>query len=156
MKPYLALPLIAFSFCFGDTHELRQASENPKPLGGIMLASEICKSSQVICTCSKIKDGHLEDVRGWFKKLQDRKDETLESFRNEGVWLESAFLQEQDGQYYLIYYMRAEDIDRAMAVFQASSLEIDWFHKQCWEQFTEQHEVLSPMFHLENPDIGGL
>ncbi|MES2344882.1 MAG: DUF6176 family protein [Chlamydiota bacterium] len=114
-----------------------------------MLDNDMHQPSQVICTSSKIKEGCFEDVRGWLKQLQDRKEETLESFKNEGVLLESAFLQEHHGQYYLIYYMKAEDVDQAMAVFRASSLEIDGFHRQCWEQFTEQHQVLSPVFHLE-------
>jgi hypothetical protein len=117
-----------------------------------MLANEMHKPYQVICTSSKIKEGCLEDVCGWLKELQARKDETLESFKNEDVWLESAFLQERNGQYYLIYYMRAENVDRAISVFRESSLAIDHFHKQCWERFTEQHEVLAPIFHLENLD----
>ncbi len=117
---------------------------------GLEAANSKQLPSQVICTCSKIKDGHLEDVRHWLRTLIDRKEETLASFRNEGVSLESAFImQSQEGDF-LIYYMRAQDVTQAMAIFQASSLAIDHFHKQCWEQYTEQHQVLAEVFHLES------
>ncbi|WP_284452843.1 DUF6176 family protein [Parachlamydia acanthamoebae] len=40
-------------------------------------------------------------------------NETLESLENEGVFVESAFLDQQGNDLYLIYYMKAEDITRA-------------------------------------------
>lgn len=70
----------------------------------------------------------------------------MASFRNEGVLLESAFImQSQEGD-----YVRAQDVAQTIAIFQASSLAIDHFYKKCWEQYTEQHEVLTEVFHLEN------
>ena len=107
--------------------------------------------TQVICTSSKIKEGCVEDVKAWLQTLeQKRRDETLESFRSEGVWIESAFIKEENGSYFLIYFMRAHDVQEAINVFQKSELSIDAFHKECWESFTEDHEVLTPVFHLES------
>ncbi len=107
-------------------------------------------TTQVICTCSKIKEGCLDDVCNWLKTLIDRKEETLESFRKEGVWLESAFIRKSQDGYFLIYYMRADDVKTAMTIFHDSSLPIDHFHKECWSNYTEQHEILTQVFHLEN------
>jgi len=106
--------------------------------------------TQVICTHSKIKDGCLENVKSWLKSLEnERRDEIFESFRNEGILLESAFIREENGSFYLVYFMRAHNIAEALAVFRNSSLPGDAFHKECWKQFTEQHEVLTPVFHME-------
>ncbi len=41
---------------------------------------------RTICIKAKIKEGHIEDVRIWFKTLVDRLDETLETLQNEGVF----------------------------------------------------------------------
>lgn len=48
--------------------------------------------------------------------------------------------------------MRAHNIAKAMAVFRSSTLPGDDFHKQCWKRFTEQHKVLTPVFHMENQE----
>lgn len=117
-------------------------------LFGGEMASEY---TQVICTYSKIKEAHLEDVKHWLHSLEnERNHEVLESFRNEGVLLECAFIREEKGSFYLVYLMRAHDITKAMDVFRNSTLPGDTYHKQCWKQFTEQHEVLTPVFHAES------
>jgi len=106
--------------------------------------------TQVICTHSKIKEGCLENVKQWLRSLEnERRHEVLESFRNEGVLLECAFIREEEGCFFLVYFMRAQNIARAMDVFRNSTLPGDAYHKQCWNQFTEQHEVLNPVFHAE-------
>lgn len=107
--------------------------------------------TQVICTHSKIKEGSLENVKQWLHSLEnERRHEVLESFHNEGVLLECAFIREEKGVFYLVYFMRAQDVAKAMDVFRSSTLPGDAYHKQCWEQFTEQHEVLTPVFHAES------
>lgn len=111
------------------------------------------ENSKVICTYSKIKEGHLDDVRNWFQTLLDRKEETLESFRNEGVKIESAFIKKINGDYFLIYYMVANDVKEATDVFRKSTLPIDSFHKKCFEDFIEQSETLNSIFHLEIPSF---
>jgi len=118
------------------------------PLFGAEMTNEY---SKVMCTYSKIKDGCLENVKQWLKSLEnERRDEVLESFRNEGVLLESAFIREEKGNFYLIYFMRAHDIAKAMNVFRNSTLPGDDYHKKCWKEFTEKHEVLTPIFHEES------
>jgi len=36
-----------------------------------------------------------------------------------------------------------------MSSVQKSELSVDAFHKQCWEKFTEDHKILTPVFLLE-------
>jgi len=107
--------------------------------------------TQMLCTYSEIKEGRLADVKQWLKSLEnERRNEILENFQNEGVLLECAFVREEKGSFYLLYLMRAHDIDKAMEAFQNSTLPVDAFHKQCWQQFTEKHEILTPIFHVES------
>jgi hypothetical protein len=106
--------------------------------------------NSVICTFSKIKPGCLENVRNWLSTLKTRKEEVLESFRQEGVILESAFIREENNQHFLVYYMFAKDVEVAMSIFRESKLDIDHFHQKCWKEFTENHQILEPLFHQEN------
>jgi Family of unknown function (DUF6176) len=109
---------------------------------------------QVICTHSKIKEGCLQDVKAWLKSLKnERRDEVMESFRNEGVLLESAFIREEGGAFYLVYFMHAHDIAKALDVFRHSTLPGDDFHKQCWKRLTENHQVLTPVFYAESESL---
>ncbi len=110
------------------------------------------KPDEVICTYSTIKKGHVQDVREWLKTLQSRHSETLESLKNEGVSLEAAFIKKEKEHYYLVYFMRADDVSKAMEVCQNSELPIDQFHKKCFEDYIENTEVLETVLHLENPE----
>ena len=92
---------------------------------------------QTICIKTKIKPGHIEKVRLWFRTLLERRDETLETLRNEGVVVESAFIDKQGDDLYLIYYMKAENIDKAYEVFTKSTSPIDLYHKDCWKKHCE-------------------
>lgn len=138
MKHFI-LRLLLSCFCLHDSlFSEEMSSEHP----------------QVICTYSKIKDGCLENVKEWLKSLEnERKDEVLESFRNEGVLLECAFVRKENDAFYLVYMMRAHDVAMAMDIFRNSTLPGDAFHKQCWQQFTEQHEVLKPVLHVESETL---
>ena len=104
---------------------------------------------QTICIKTKIKPGHIEEVRFWFKNLLERRDETLETLRNESVVVESAFIDKQGDDLFLIYYMKAESIDKAYEVFTKSTSAIDVYHKACWKKHCEGRIVLEELLDLE-------
>lgn len=104
---------------------------------------------KTICIKTKLKHGSLHDVRNWFLNLKNRTEEVLESLRNEGVNVESAFLDKQGDDYYLIYYMRADDIASAYKVFNQSTLPIDNYYKDCWKNYCEGRIVLEELLDLE-------
>ena len=106
-------------------------------------------SMQSICVRVKLKEGMLEEVRQWFHTLMNRSAETLESLQNEGVIVESTFLDRQPSGDFLIYYLRAQDIEKAMDVFQNSSLTIDAYHKECWSKYCEKSTHLEQLFDLD-------
>ncbi len=111
------------------------------------------ENSELRCTCSKIKAGHLEDVQNWLSAIASRSEEALQTLEEEKILLESAFIKEIGGQHFLIYYWIAEDIEKAGQAFGASTLPIIDFHKKCWNSFIEQDEVLPPVLHLVNPAL---
>jgi hypothetical protein len=110
----------------------------------------LAQPSELMVTCSKIKEGHLQDVRDWMNVLSSQKEEVLQTFKNEKTLVESAFIKEIGSSHYLIYYWLVEDLQKAREAYRQSTLPIDDFHKKCWAQYTEQHELLSPVFHLVN------
>lgn len=69
--------------------------------------------------------------------------------------MECAFIDQFQGDYYLIYFMRADNIDKAREAFRNSTLPADDFHKECWKKFThiEQKRVFTPIFHLERDEM---
>ena len=104
---------------------------------------------QTNCIKTKIKPGYIEEVRLWFRTLLERRDETLETLRNEGVVVESAFIDKQGDDLYLIYYMKAESIDKAYEVFNKSTSAIDLYYKDCWKKYCEGRIVLEELLDLE-------
>lgn len=100
---------------------------------------------ETICIKIKLKKGSLDDVRKWFQTLRERPDEVLQSLENEGVLIESAFLDQQGSDYYLIYYMKAENLAHAREVSMKSTLPIDYYHKECMKMFCEERTTLEPL-----------
>ncbi len=54
----------------------------------------------------------------------------METLRAEGVYVESLFHLELDGQDYLLAYMRADDIAQAQQIGRNSHFRIDQVHRQ--------------------------
>ena len=53
------------------------------------------------------------EVRDWAAELNRRADEVLATLRDEGVVVESVFLEQTASGDFLIYYMKAQSIERA-------------------------------------------
>lgn len=100
---------------------------------------------ETICIRTKLKKGSLDDVRKWFQTLRERSDEVLQSLEEEGVIVESAFLDKQDNDYYLIYYMKAENLAHARDLAMKSTLAIDKYHKECFKKFCEDRIELEQL-----------
>ena len=83
----------------------------------------------------KLKPNSLSNVEAWKKELQDRKEEAIETLKAEGVFVESWFYIELDGQDYLLAYMRANDIAHAQKVAKLSPFDIDKIHKKFKENW---------------------
>ncbi len=99
----------------------------------------------------KIKPNAINEVKQWFQTLRERKTEVLESMKNEGIVVESAFLDNHGEEFFLIYYIKAENIEHAYEVFNKSTLEIDIYFKNKWDQLLSKGRVvLEELLDLNN------
>lgn len=105
---------------------------------------------ETICVRIKLKKNSLEGVREWFKTLRERPSEVLQTLENEGVLIESVFLDQHKEDDYLIYYMRAESLEYAHRVSKNSLLPIDRYHQECKEKFCLEKVKLETLldFHV--------
>ena len=78
----------------------------------------------------EIKEGTEQVVASWRDTLASRRAEVLQALRNEGVEIESWFEVEISGRRFLLWYMRAESMDKAWEIFKNSSDDIDMFHRE--------------------------
>lgn len=94
-------------------------------------------SLKSFCARVKLKPNSISRVREWASELNSRRSEALATLVDEGVYIESAFLEQTAEGDFLIYYMRMENMRKAKQVVERSLHPIDTYHKQfkidCWE-----------------------
>jgi GNAT superfamily N-acetyltransferase len=77
----------------------------------------------------RVKPGKVDILREWMRELTQRRAEVVESFEQEGVREEKAWLMEDAQGYILAYAIEAEDLDRAREAYRNSTLAIDLEHR---------------------------
>jgi hypothetical protein len=85
---------------------------------------------QTRCMKIKLKENSLDRVREWAETLNRRKDEVIETLRDESVIIESVFLERTPQGDFLIYYMKAESLEQARAAVTKTTHAIDEYHRQ--------------------------
>ena len=101
------------------------------------------------CVRIKLKPGSIERVREWAAEINRRSDEALASLRDEGVLVESAFLDSGEDGDFLIYYMKAESLKKAKEAGRRSTREIDAYHQQFQRDTFESGKKLELLVDLE-------
>ena len=94
------------------------------------------------CVRVTLKAGSLERVRAWQSELNSRGAEVLETLKDENVVVESVFLDRVAGVDYLVYYMRAQNMERARQTAQRSTHAIDKYHSDFMKAVVESGEKL--------------
>ncbi|MGI8555578.1 MAG: DUF6176 family protein [Pyrinomonadaceae bacterium] len=102
------------------------------------------------CVKIKLKDNSLEKVREWAKIINQRKDEALATLRDEGVILETVFLDQTAEGDFLIYLMKAESFEKAKETVNKSVHAIDEFHQNFKRETWEDGKQLELLIDLEN------
>lgn len=77
----------------------------------------------------KIAPDKIEKLRSWMAEAQRRDDEVRETFRQETVRHEQAYLIDSADDHILVYVMELEDPESARQAFQESALKIDHEHR---------------------------
>ena len=107
---------------------------------------------EAVCVKIRLKPGSENRVREWARELTRRRPEALETLRDEGVVLESAFLGRDAEGEYLVYYMRAADLKRAFAMAGRSVHPIDAYHRAFKEATWVKQEPLELLVDLDRTD----
>jgi Family of unknown function (DUF6176) len=79
-------------------------------------------------TFRRVVDEHR--LRAWMSSLQQRADEVRQTFRQEGVRHEQAFLLRDANGLVLVYAHEVDDPEAAHAAYAASTLPIDLQHRE--------------------------
>ena len=82
----------------------------------------------------RIRPGKEPDLRDWLAELNRRQDEVRETFAQESVRHEQAYLIPSSDGAILVYAVEAEDLERASHAFRESTLPIDIEHKRAMEK----------------------
>lgn len=94
----------------------------------------------------RIRPGKTGQVVDFLRTLMDRKDESVEALRREGMVVESLFLERRDEADYLYYYVKAKDLMEATQVNLRATdpltLEIRKFVSETWGDVSSPEPLL--------------
>jgi uncharacterized protein DUF6176 len=76
----------------------------------------------------RVREGQLDRLRWWLGELNRRQEEVRETFEQESVRHEQAYIVDTADGHLLVYAMEVEDEEQARAAFRASTLPIDAEH----------------------------
>ena len=97
----------------------------------------------------RIRPGKTDQVIDFLRSLMDRKDESLEALRREGMMIESFFLERREEADYLYYYVKARNLMKAteinMKATDPMTLEIRKFVSETWADVASPE----PLFDLD-------
>ncbi len=94
----------------------------------------------------RIRPGKTERVVEFLRGLAERKDDSLEALRREGMVVESLFLERRDDGDYLYYYVKARDLAHANEINSRSTdpltLAIRDFVSETWGDVASPEPLL--------------
>ena len=106
-------------------------------------------SFETRCVKIKLKPNSLEKVREWAKTIDERKDEAMMTLRDEGVILETIFLDQTGEGDFLIYVMKSENFEHAQETFEKSVHPIDEYHQNFKNETWEGGKPLEMLIDLD-------
>lgn len=95
---------------------------------------------------SRIRAGKEARVRQWLAELTTRADEVRETFRDETVRAEQAFIIPGEGGPLLLYVIEAEDLEQGSRAFANSTHRIDIEHKAVMRECLDEPLALRPLY----------
>ncbi len=94
----------------------------------------------------RIRPGKTKQVVEFLRRLMDRKDESLDALRREGMMVESMFLEQRDEADFLYYYVKSKDLAHATEVNMLSTdpltQEIRQFVSETWADVASPEPLL--------------
>ncbi|ELY93748.1 DUF6176 family protein [Natrialba taiwanensis] len=110
--------------------------------------------SEVKLVRARIEDGKTDRLRSWFKELEERESEVIETLQHERVYTETAFTLSSDDTAYLYVYMEAENLEKAVEAGDKEEYKIDEeHHEMLRDSLTGDWETLETIGHFTNPSL---
>lgn len=97
---------------------------------------------EVACHRIKLKPNSIPLLREWAARLNKEMTEVKKLLKDEGMDLESVFLEQSLEGDFLVYYVRSPDLKKTVEVYKASQHPIDIYHQQVMKQVTESYKEL--------------
>lgn len=94
----------------------------------------------------RIRPGKEDRLRAWLAELNSRADEVRETFRDETVRAEQAYIVAGDAGPVLVYVMEAEDFEQGSNAFATSRHAIDAEHKEVMGECLAESLDLLPVY----------
>ena len=108
-----------------------------------------------ILSTAFIHPGKTERLKAWYRELEHRKGEVLETLENEGVRQEIAFIVPTEHSDMLAVFSESDDPEKARAASASSPFEIDQQHLAVMDEVTvggsRGRIRVSPMYAFQNP-----
>ena len=98
---------------------------------------------------SRIRPEKESRVRSWLKELGSRADEVRETFRDETVRAEQAYIIAGESGPLLVYVIEAEDPERGARAYAASRHKIDAEHKEVMRECLAEPLTLEPLYNMK-------
>lgn len=96
--------------------------------------------AEVALTKQKVEPGKTDRLREWTEEIRDREDEAIATLENEGMHLEAAFVEHTDEGDFLVYFVKADDVDAGFEAFEESGHESDREHAEVLDGVLESTE----------------
>ena len=96
----------------------------------------------------RLKPDSNQKIEQWRETINSRLEEAIATLEHEGVQIESWFRVEIEGKQYLLWYMRAESIQKAFEVSQTFKHPIDQYHYELMASITESNILAKPLMDL--------
>jgi hypothetical protein len=94
----------------------------------------------------RVREGKESKLRAWLEELNSRKDEVRETFRDETVRAEQAYIVPTGDAQVLVYVIEAEDIERGAKAYAESTHKIDAEHRAVMKECLEESLKLAPIY----------
>jgi Family of unknown function (DUF6176) len=101
---------------------------------------------ETLCVRVRLEPGSLPRVREWAAELNARRDEVMATLQDEGVRIESVFLESET----LVYFLKVDSIDHAREAYSRSRHAIDAYHQRFKDETFAEQTQLELLIDFEN------
>ena len=106
----------------------------------------------VRAACARVREDKEELLREWMQELMRRRAEVLETFEQEGVTRELAFVVTlSETEKVLLYVMDVDDPQRAREAFEQSTLPIDAEHRRVMAEALGERVEVELVYDVQQP-----